>query len=167
MSLIHEDGTGVVNAESYISVADADTYFTDRSELTWMDLDVAVKEASLRKATDYIELRYAERFRSSPLTTTQSLSFPRYDFGYGVLPATLKKACAEYALIASTKDLAPAPVVDDTNRLPTKTIRKVGPIDKENSYATRGPTADAPPFRMYPKADGLMKPMLVPAGVYR
>ena len=35
MALTVEDGTGLVNADAYISVADADTYFLASANATW------------------------------------------------------------------------------------------------------------------------------------
>lgn len=54
MALIVEDGTGLADAESYLSVADADTYHADRNNEAWQDYSTAEKEAALRKATQYI-----------------------------------------------------------------------------------------------------------------
>ena len=53
MTLVIEDGTGKSNAESYISVADADTYHSNRGNTDWAALTTAEKERLLRIATDY------------------------------------------------------------------------------------------------------------------
>jgi hypothetical protein len=62
MTLTVEDGTGKADAESYISVADADTYFTARNNATWAALSTSDKEAALRKATDYMLQAYRVRW---------------------------------------------------------------------------------------------------------
>ena len=49
MSLIVEDGTGKSTSESYISVADASTYFAARAVTSWAALATdALREAALR-----------------------------------------------------------------------------------------------------------------------
>ena len=49
MALVHEDGTGKTDAESYCSVTFADARHTAFGNSTWTGAD-AVKEAALRKA---------------------------------------------------------------------------------------------------------------------
>jgi hypothetical protein len=121
MSLIVENGTGLANAESYISVADADTYHSNRGNTAWASLTTGVKEQSLRKATDYIEQVYRLRFLGYRHTEAQALSFPRdevqrRDFTYlnqfsfypnDVVPTEVANACADLGLRSSTGDLAP------------------------------------------------------------
>lgn len=123
MSLIVEDGTQVVGAESYISVSDADAYFSGRGGTAWAALVTAAKEQSLRKATDYMEGAYRDRWLGTRVSVSQVLSWPRawvqvrdVPVGYGafgsylqpnVVPAEVKQGCAELALLASAQDLAP------------------------------------------------------------
>lgn len=121
MSLIVENGTGLANAESYISVADADTYHSNRGNTAWASLTTAVKEQSLRKATDYIEQVYRLKFLGYRHTEAQALSFPRdevqrRDFTYlnqfsfypnDVVPTEVANACADLGLRSSTSDLTP------------------------------------------------------------
>lgn len=113
MALIVEDGTLVSGAEAYISVADADTYFTDRgSPTTWTGATTGQKEAALKYAAQYMDLRY--RFNGCLQDTTQALSFPRTSFynydgrllaGSGVIPDAIKNANAELALRHLIQDL--------------------------------------------------------------
>lgn len=76
MALVVEDGTGLANAESYVSVADADAYHTAMGNSAWTGSDAA-KEVALRKAAQYLNTRY--RFLGNCLKTGQSLAFPRDD----------------------------------------------------------------------------------------
>ena len=121
MALIVEDGTGKTDAESYISVADADTYFTNRGNATWAALSTAQKEQSLRKATDYMQATYGLRWDGIRVSTAQALDWPRAyvevkqaTAGYSTLPgyyvdnavpAVVAHACAELAVRASAADL--------------------------------------------------------------
>lgn len=112
MTLIVEDGTGLSTAESYISVADADTYFAARANATWAALLTAAKEAALRAATDYMEGRYGQLWKGARTSETQALSWPRYDVcvhGFAVasdaVPVPVARACADLAVRASADDL--------------------------------------------------------------
>ncbi len=52
----------IVGTDSYVSVADADTYWTDRNNLDWATTDVADKEKALRDATVFIDGSYEGRW---------------------------------------------------------------------------------------------------------
>ena len=166
MAFVVEDGTGLSNANSYIEVAYADSYFTDRSIAAWSG-DNATKQSAIVRATDYIEARWADSFlgwREFP-DTPQSLSFPRlglYDReGYLIsgIPDLLKRATAEYALRALTVTLLPDPVVSDASGREIESAReKVGPIETEYTYG------ELVPLRPYPAADRLLEQFLRTAG---
>lgn len=102
MALIVEDGTGLPDAEAYISVADADAYFAARGNAAWAALTTEAKEAALRLATDYMEAEYGPRWRGNRLTAEQALSWPRG--GEGV-PEAVRRANAELAVRASAGPL--------------------------------------------------------------
>lgn len=61
MALIVEDGTGLPNAESYISVVDTDAYLEARGLSGWASLEVADKESASRRATYYMSAYYGLR----------------------------------------------------------------------------------------------------------
>lgn len=119
MTLIIEDGTGLPNGESYVSVIDADTYHSNRGNSTWAALTNAQKESALRKATDYLVQFYRDKwkgYRTKP--STQALDWPRqgvevddaYIIEYiddSIIPSELKNACAELALKANSESLNP------------------------------------------------------------
>ena len=101
--MVVEDGTGLSNADSFVSVAYADTYFSTRGVSAWASL--TNKEALLIKATDYIEAVYSESWKGITLNDTQSLSFPRIIDDATVYPDRLLKAVCELALKANDGDL--------------------------------------------------------------
>lgn len=160
MSLIVENGTGLANAESYISVADADTYHSNRGNAAWASLTTTVKEQALRKATDYIEQVYRLRFLGYRHTEAQALSFPRdevqrKDFTYlnqfsfypnDVVPTEVANACADLGLRASTTELAP-----DIARITKR--EKVGSLEIEYD-------ATKPAYVKYRAIDNLLAPFL-------
>lgn len=163
MSLIVEDGSGLSTAESYISVADADTYHSNRGNTSWCSLTVTQKEQLLRKATDYMVQSYRTKWAGARKYDDQALDWPRYDVpkfdspsGYGVypsyyddssVPGEVKVACAEFALKANSATLAP-----DVDRITKR--EKVGQLEVE--YDT-----NALPYKTYRAIDNLLRPMLI------
>lgn len=133
MSLIVEDGSGVAGAESYISVAAADTYFNNVGSDAWAGLSTTEKEQALRKATLYISGEFRDRWAGVRVSATQALDWPRYlvpvrDAPGGTryptfypnttVPLGVQYACAEAAVRASAGDLAP----DLTRGVLTETV---------------------------------------------
>ena len=121
MALITETGSGSATAESYISVTDADTYFSARADAVWTLLNTAAKEAALRKATDYMLATYGLRWSGVRKTTTQALDWPRLwcerrnvingafplYWDDTTVPVAVQRACAELAVRASAAELVP------------------------------------------------------------
>lgn len=155
MTIVVEDGTGKINAESYISVADATTYHAARGNAAWAALATdAVREQSLRKATEYMGQVYRLRWKGARYTTTQALDWPRsnvYVDSATVIenddvPVEVVRACAEYALKASA-----ATLYADEDRAAIR--EKVGPIETEYS-------AFSSQTKRYPSIDALLAPYL-------
>jgi hypothetical protein len=122
MSLNVETGTGSSTSESFASVADADLYHSNRGNSAWAAIaSTALKEAALRKATDFMEQSYRLRWLGYRVSITQALSWPRdevqrQDFTFlnqysyypnNEVPSEVKNACAELALKASADELSP------------------------------------------------------------
>ena len=109
MALIIEDGTGVDNANSYISVAEARSFASLRS-LILPASDSAV-EVVIVKAFDYLEsLDYKGNHANPP----QSAEFPRRDlylqgvlFAQNEIPNKLKQAQSQLTYEAVNTDLQP------------------------------------------------------------
>jgi len=103
--MIVEDGTGLENADSYVSVEFADNYFTSRGYTEWASIGEdeadsdAEKEVLLIKATDFIDNIY--QWNGKKASYEQALNFPRtglFDYnGYEVVsvPVQLKQAVCE------------------------------------------------------------------------
>jgi len=156
LSLIVEDGTGLANAESYISVADADTRHANLGNTAWSLLTTQAKEAALRNATIYMVRVYRQRwtgYRVKIAPVMQALDWPRYGVEvdhfpvhYDIVPADIANACADLALKAASGDLAPD--------LSQGVIReKVGPIETEYN---RG----SPQYTRYRAIDMMLAPYL-------
>lgn len=159
MAFVAEDGTGLENANSLCDVAFADAYFADRVVTAWTGTD-AVKQGALIRATDYVEGRWATKFKGDEqFPETQALSFPRTDIGWDdAVPTGIKRAVAEYALRALSAPLAPDPTVDATGAAVKSTKEVVGPIETEVVYQDAGQVVQ--PFKPYPAADMLVRPFL-------
>ena len=158
MALEVEDGTGKSTAESYISVADASTYHTARGNAAWAALATdALREAALRRATDYMRQAYRSRWQGYKVNEDQALDWPRYDVeveGYAVdsdiVPTEVKNVCAELALRASAAELNP----DLTQGVLSE---QVGSIQVTYDKAS-------PQFTRYRAIDAIISPYLKAGG---
>jgi hypothetical protein len=129
MTIVVEDGTGKSTAESYISVADASTYFSARGNTSWAAITTdALREGYLRLATEYMTQMYRNRWQGARYTETQALDWPRtgvvrdsWQVDIDDVPIEVQRACAELALKASAGTLNP----DLTQGVVSE---KVGPI---------------------------------------
>ena len=131
MSLVTETGTGSATGESFCSVTDSLAYHAARGNSTWSTITTDQQEQALRRATDYMEAVYSQRWAGTRTTSTQALSWPRYNVfvnGFVTLsssvPRAVINACSELALRAAAGEL----LSDSTQQ---KTRTKVGDIEVE------------------------------------
>ena len=155
MTLIVEDGSGVSNANSYTSVAEADAYFSLRENpATWTGAEVAVKERALRMSTAYITEQYGNRWRGVIDSDTQGLDWPRsgvVDGDTGLyydnneMPKRLLNATAEVAVryIAGT---ALRPDVEPGDGNVTNSTISVGSISITEDFVGMATTAPVFPI---------------------
>lgn len=152
-----EDGTGLTDANSFVTVLFADEYFQLRGVAEWQGSNEQ-KEAWLVQATDYISARF--NFMGRQLTEEQALPFPRMGVGPFKMPVALLKATCEYAIRAKDAPLAPDIEVSETGRAIAGKTEKVGPIEDTVSFSVSGPGASLMVFRPYPAADMLLKGLI-------
>ena len=180
MAFIVEDGSEVSGANSYASVAFADSYFADRGDTIWDSLGNAAKEIALIKATDYIDMRFKLLFIGCRKSRDQSLHWPRLNAvqadGWWItsdeVPVDLQKATVEYALQAAQAGDLLAKEATDSNASPkiAETV-KVGPITVSEKYQDSAAQSrvvgvdviSAATISEYPQADLLMQDLLMPA----
>lgn len=152
MTLVVETGAGLANAESYISIADADARHTALGNTAWTGTD-AVKESALRKGAEYLEQRYSSRWRGTRLLRDQALSWPRYgaivhgwDVDSNVVPAAVANANADLALKALSETL--------NADLERGIVReKVGPLETEyDAFSSQA--------KRFVAVDGMLAPYL-------
>jgi hypothetical protein len=140
MALVVENGTGLANAESYISVANADARHSAFGNTAWAAISTtALKESYLRQATAYMVQAYRERWSGIRINATQALDWPRaqvvvdgYSIDSDAVPADIANACADLALKAASAALAP-----DLERAVVR--KKIGPLETE--YSPHSPQA--------------------------
>ena len=168
--LIIEDGTGIADANSYIDITTADSYFEQfgldlinlSSGDTWADLTDDTKTIALANACESLDVLYGEKFRGELLTDTQALSFPRTPFYDGRgrqvtgLPPAVPKAQCEIALLYLTGvDVFPG--VNAEKFVKSKT-ESVDVFTDSVEYAGRREVETFPGFR---KVELLLAPYLI------
>lgn len=118
MALLTEDGTNVPGAESYQTVAGADTYHSNLGNATWAALTTPVKEQLLRKSTQYMTQMYRNRWKGYRSYSNQALDWPRQfvlvddslhneEIESDEIPVDIKNACAELAFKSNSVTLNP------------------------------------------------------------
>lgn len=158
MALVVENGTGLSNADSYVSVGDADIYFAARNNSDWDALDTAEKEAALLYATAYIDSKYT--WPGYVYNTNQSLDWPRnsaYDDEERVLsgvPLILRNSVCE---------LAVAHAVNGASL--TQTFDRGGAVKREKVGSLEVEYMDgAGSGRSYPFIDVMLSPITATGG---
>ena len=135
MAFVVEDGTGKSDANSYISVADADAYWADRgTPAEWTAASSGDKEEALVKATDYIDAHY--RWIVGTIgSTTQALAWPRNNaldrfgryYDTDEVPGVVEASACELAQKVLEGDTLITDIEDRVTR------EKIGPIETEYS----------------------------------
>jgi hypothetical protein len=152
-----EDGTGLPDATSYVSVEDADSYFTLRGNSAWLDLTLEQKQSSLVQATDYLDSVFGTRFIGVKSKTDQALEWPRKEqcgnSSVILYPRDLIRACCEYAVIASASPLIVNPEYDSSGRLPTLKREKLDVLEEETRWNVPNGFQEPQLIRPYPSAD--------------
>jgi len=107
-----------VGVNTYLSVADADTYWSDRNNSTWSSASTADKEKALLEATQFIDGAYT--FIGTLADEDQTLAWPRAQayvrsgnfasqlYDIDEIPRQVKDATAELALDALSARLRPS-----------------------------------------------------------
>lgn len=171
MAFIVETGQGFTEANSYISILEADAYFLERGNTRWAAMNFDQKQQALINATDYMTGKYRGRWKGTRTHLNQALDWPRagvviedvagglarYGGGYGLaevaydgIPIEVKRACAELAIRASIKAL-----VKDQKQ--AKLSVSVGPVSV--SY-----DRDSPVQAVYTQVDMMLRPYLQSLG---
>ena len=65
------------DSNSYVTIAEADTYASERGHSGWEDLDDDEKSAALINAAEFLDDQYGKKFSGERATADQYLEFPR------------------------------------------------------------------------------------------
>jgi hypothetical protein len=170
MALVVEDGTGKADAESYLSVADCDTYHTKHGDSSdWSGASTADKEEALRMGTQYLDAIYNALWIGTRANETQALDWPRSDaedydgfiIGSTSIPQALKDATAEAAVRHITETNGLFPDVSEPGAIKSYKV-KVGPVEEATEYV--GGQPQVPAFRII---DALLRDLLTIGRVQR
>lgn len=117
LTLIKEDGTGKLDANSYAAVADGDAYHDGHLYASaWTAATTANKEKALVFATRLIDTEF--RFKGMKANSTQTLQWPREecrdpdgadDLASDAVPSAVVQATCELARELLVKDRTAAP----------------------------------------------------------
>lgn len=163
-----ETGTGLANANSYTSVAEADQYHDDYGAPSdWTGANEATKQAALRTATQYVDAKFGLVFKGFRWSRDQALAWPRGDVvdesGYTItadtVPAALKSTVSVLAL-KHIQGTALLPDITNDGAI-TATSVKVGPIEQSFTYAGGKGETDVVTFNL---ARRLLKDLIMPGG---
>ena len=154
-----------VSADSYASIAEADSYaadyFSSADLAAWNAASTAIKEAALRQATQYIDANFEPRFPGQIVSISQALAWPRvnaYDRAGRILtdiPTVIKNSTTE---LAGRRVVSGGSLVEAQER---GVIReKVGPLEVEYTDTA----ASGAQSTRYLWATQLLSPVLKPAG---
>lgn len=108
VTIIVEDGSIVPGANSYISLADANTYLGNWYGTDWTGLDATAQASALFYAAFALDRLYGRKYLSvMPPTSGQTMLWPRYTFmdntfrliGNGQIPQCIKDAQCEMAML--------------------------------------------------------------------
>jgi hypothetical protein len=164
-----EDGTGLEDAQSYLSVEDADAYHAARGTDAWTDEDEVVKEQALVRATFALDAWLRGRWLGVKKTATQALAWPRlsakgattgvtdeegFELSPDAVPGAVIAACAEIALI----ELSQRFLQQTVNASNAIAAESVGPISV--SYRD-----SAPSITYYPHIEALLRGVAAVGGI--
>lgn len=143
ITLVKEDGTGLVDANVYADLVEADQYLENSDRKTaWRGSSSKERSAALIQGADFLDQTYRNRYKGVRFSSAQRLEWPRdsvFD-ELGVLvpadeiPEEIGNASIEYAFEAATSPLAPTPVVDDTGRTLISIREKVDVLETSKQY---------------------------------
>lgn len=181
MAVVVEDGTGLANADSYVSDADCTAYLTNFSvngatNAYSSQASATVRDVYLRQATRKVDTRYGPRARGRRVNDTMALEWPRAGIVLGdgtrvvstAVPFRVIAATCELALRAAEKDAANAHETSalQPDQVETGTVTgeleriKVDVVEIETETESTGGTTQ----EVFTVADDLMAPLLQPGG---
>ena len=142
MAFVIEDGTGITDANAFVSVAELEEFMTDRGEDIYAYPLASEKQTAIIKASqDYIDTFF--KFAGTALTTTQGMQIPTDEVG---LVSDIKRACCMSAILSLKGRLFVDPesvqsqmVIEEESKVGSLSDKTVY-SDDGGSYTTKYPT---------------------------
>lgn len=138
MALVKEDGSEVTGANTYVEIADCDTYHTTMGNSTWTG-DDATKEAAIHRAMRWLE-NLEPQWMGARVTSTQALAWPRTGVtdSAGIIIETneIPKHLTDALCEAALRELVEANSMNPDSSGGTVKRKKVkaGPVESETEY---------------------------------
>lgn len=158
MPLVIENGTGVAGADSWVSVVEADAFFSNRNITEWTDKTVAAREAALRIAADY--LMFAYRWPGQASTVVQRLPWPRYGVrsGSGYFPPNMIPTQVVDAQILLSLEAGRTNILERVTPAQQKIeeSKSMKGMSKTLKWAT-SPVDDVSRMRRFPTIDSILR----------
>lgn len=138
MALVVEDGSGMANADSFVTVEATDAFWSARNVTEWTTASTQAKEAALRATADY--LAFAYDWPGQPKSSSQSLCWPRAGavdqtgdlIASDEVPVPIERACFVLAREALTHDLLRETSPDDI--VTEESVSISGAISESRKY---------------------------------
>ncbi len=159
MALIIENGTLVANANSYVSIAEADAYWTARNVVDWAGAGAsnAVKEGFLLQAADW--LNTVPAWIGSATDVEQTMALPTLLTGILTIPWPVKQA--QIILAKEAKDQGGLGTPMGTARIKSERKKLEGVGEKEVHYVDGAPSIRIADSLVL----GLLRPYTVTGGI--
>lgn len=163
---IVEDGSVVTNANSLVSIVDADQINLDfENDADWIAAAQAVKERALRLATRFLNINYI--WAGYKVDEDQTTQWPReemYDedgnlIDNDIVHQLVKEACTYLAIKVIDGDTLLEDLENESKVKKTKDV--VGPITEEREYIV-----GENPGKTYPVTEKLISPFIINGGSY-
>tara|TARA_R110002096_G_C14661938_1_gene728456 strand:- start:50975 stop:51517 length:543 start_codon:yes stop_codon:yes gene_type:complete len=174
MALIVEDGTGLATAESYLSVADFDTYWSLRTtdpvytEAALGTVNATQKEEALRVSTQEADAENEIYWKGDKATSLQGLDWPRFNafdnsghaYDSSAIPVELEAYIAERsARYMANITTGLIPDLDSPAGDIVREKIKAGPVELDTSYS-----GGASAVKTFAKLDTLIQSLTIGGG---
>lgn len=160
IQFIKEDGTGLVDANVYADLADADQYLENSDRKTaWRAFSSKERQAALIQGADYLDQTYRRRYKGDRFSSTQRLEWPRINVRDELnvivpadeIPEEIGSSSIEYAFEAAASPLAPTPQFDETGNQIQSKFEKVDVLETRTEYSLN--TISPRSFKPFPRAE--------------
>ena len=153
MVLVLQESPPIANANAYVLRDWVIDYHAQRGKAVASNEDL---DTAIIRATDYVDQRF--NFIGHPVNLDQTTAWPRCEavneHGYLIIniPLAVRRAVAEYAVIALDAELNPTPERDESGRSVIFKEEVVGPISESARYSKSGSFS----MPSYPRADAFI-----------